>query len=329
MTKCPGCGSEQCYNSGFTIECPVRSCRFFSEKQLAAATEQLKQDHGECAVPARKPTVAELDAILNAEPAAHKLAPAVPSRRGHYQIMSKGPLSDELFFGVGIDDLGTEVWRGCYRKSLAEAKADIIQHKLASRWKPGALEQISPLPDPEPAEYTGTKKSLQEAYDNGPKISIGTQARLPSKPHWGVGTVEAFDGDGTGGDYEGDVGIDFGEDFKGLVWRKPGEIEIESAEDFKERVLERLRNPVTRVGPELDGYGVDLWKYLHPRFPRIFAPRADIADAHLGDMRLDATGSLFILTEMDQGLFPRGWTRVVAPNQARTKLDSDYVVLLT
>lgn len=34
MDKCPGCGSSNIYNSGFTIECPSPGCNYYSAKQF-------------------------------------------------------------------------------------------------------------------------------------------------------------------------------------------------------------------------------------------------------------------------------------------------------
>ena len=46
--------------------------------------------------------------------------------------------------------------------------------------------------------------------------SLGDRVRLIGREEWGVGVVAAFD--------RSDVGIDFGDSFKGLVWRRPHEI---------------------------------------------------------------------------------------------------------
>jgi len=40
MSKCPECGSEGVYNSGFTIECINKECRYFSQRQLDIYEEE-------------------------------------------------------------------------------------------------------------------------------------------------------------------------------------------------------------------------------------------------------------------------------------------------
>lgn len=41
-TRCPSCNFDNCYNSGFHIECWNKTCKFFTEKQFDAVQKLLE-----------------------------------------------------------------------------------------------------------------------------------------------------------------------------------------------------------------------------------------------------------------------------------------------
>lgn len=286
MTKCPSCSSGNCYNSGFTIECATQGCRFFTEKQheavhnyvSVACTRKVTQepaDHGECPVSPNPCGEIEL------------------SRRCHYEIRSI-QLATEVFYGVEQDAKGEEIWRGRIRKTTNEAWLDCTKQEIwrgridahigdllrddsgrlfrlteksegpfHRAWEPVEPETTEVMMnhcdeyfvDISPGDF-GVEQYVAEAPVHMGKLRIGDRARLPSRPSFGIGTVEAFDGDGTKGDYGGDVGIDFGEDFKGLSWRPRSKICF----------LARERTGTSDVFAGATGYG---WEF--PSYPKIAA----------------------------------------------------------
>lgn len=52
ITKCPGCGSNNIYNSGFTIECSSFGCDYYSPKCLPEGAAVTRQDAREGVVEA-------------------------------------------------------------------------------------------------------------------------------------------------------------------------------------------------------------------------------------------------------------------------------------
>ncbi len=42
-TRCPACGFSHCYNSGFTIECWNKTCKFYTKAQFDAVQEILSK----------------------------------------------------------------------------------------------------------------------------------------------------------------------------------------------------------------------------------------------------------------------------------------------
>ena len=42
-TRCPACGFSHCYNSGFTIECWNKTCKFYTKAQFDAVQEVLSK----------------------------------------------------------------------------------------------------------------------------------------------------------------------------------------------------------------------------------------------------------------------------------------------
>lgn len=205
MTKCPGCSSANCYNSGFTIECAEPSCRFFTTEQwnaelvrvrdeydMVAHTRNLTTDPKDHEEPRRTKVFGDLeprdcDKIELGESTkrwntlyevkdAESLGIAAGTTDGpssRYRTIrirgTKGP----MWYAAKIDSSHTFVWTGPYRRNEVEAEADVRRHKTR-----GIAHAADPVVTAS-SLASSTKKTnrLRETYSSSTPVPLSPEAR--------------------------------------------------------------------------------------------------------------------------------------------------------